>query len=100
MGALIVIEIDKYNTWMVNEYNEQYSLCDCWKNRNGEYVPSFCEIKNGMKVPKGLGGRFDDIKELRAMLVLLVKKIDAYDVNDPATSKPSNSGPTDDTIPF
>lgn len=102
MGVVAVIEATKYDKWMVNEYNGKYSLVDCWKNQNDEYIPNFCEIKNRksgdmMKIPKGLGGRFDDLSELRAMLVLLVKKIDAYDEGEPQVPV----DPTDDgDIPF
>ncbi len=79
MGVIAVIEVDKYNNWMVNEYNGKFSVVDCWQNNEDEWIPSFCTIqrrgKDPLKIPKGLGGQFEDLKELRAMLLTLIKKM-------------------------
>jgi hypothetical protein len=102
MGVVGVIEVTKYDKWMINEYNGSYSLVDCYEDRNGDYKPKFCTVKkydgDEITIPKGLGGKFEDLKELRSMLLMLIKKVDAYDPADPEPS--ANDAGDGDDIPF
>ena len=102
MAVVAVIEVDKYNKWMIGEYKDQFSITDCYEAKDGTYKTKWCEIEtykgDKFTIPKGLSGRFDDLKTLRSVLVLLVKKIDEYDpAGDPITP---DGGSSDDDIPF
>jgi hypothetical protein len=78
--AITTVEVNDYDMWMVNEYDGQYSLCDCWEGKDGDIMPNFCTIENfktgkEMQVPKGLSGRFDSLEELNEVLGKLYGKI-------------------------
>lgn len=95
--VLAILNIDKYNNWMVQEYNGKYSVVDCYKTSSGEWRTSFCEIKKRdgdmIKIPKGLGGQFESKEDLRAALFQLIKSVDEYEGE-------AVIPPEDDDIPF
>ena len=100
--VIATVEATEYDMWMVNEYNGQYSLCDCWEGNDGDIMPNFCEIENhktgkSMSIPKGLGGRFDTLEELNAVLGKLYGKIKRA---IEAGVGGGEDDPPDDDIPF
>lgn len=96
-----VIQIDKYNNWMVQEYNGKYSVVDCYKSRKtGDWTASFCQIRDGQyTIPKGLGGQFEDLQDLRASLFRLIRSVDEYDEHAGDPNVPDYDTSEDD-IPF
>lgn len=77
--VIAIVKVSEYDHWMVNEYNGKYTLVDCWESRDDGWVPSWCTIKTRkggeMKIPKGLGGRFDSLDELLKAVGTLYGKI-------------------------
>jgi hypothetical protein len=91
------VEATRYDLWVVQEYNGSYSLIEGWEGNDGTIRPNFCTIENSktgkeMTIPKGLGGRFDSIDDLMAVLGKLYGKLKRY--------KEAQEGPPQDDIPF
>jgi hypothetical protein len=77
VNTIAKVQATEYDLWVVQEFNGNFSLIDGWEGNDGKVRPNFCtiETKNGDKnIPKGLGGRFDSLEDLMAVLGKLYGK--------------------------
>ncbi len=99
--TIVKVEATKYDLWVVQEYNGQFSLLEGWEGKDGEIRPNFCTIEKQdgkeITIPKGLGGRFDDIEDLMGVLGKLYGKLKRY---KEAQEKEEPESIPEDEVPF
>jgi hypothetical protein len=87
------LEVDEYNAWACQEYNGEYSFVGGWVGDKGDFMVNWVdeEFANGKtySVPKGPGGRFEDLEDFsRALSKFAAKVRNAVDAQDEGDEAP------------